>query len=45
MTFKVIAEGEAKLEWNEAVNWYEDRQPGVGLRFDDALLKFLQTLS
>jgi plasmid stabilization system protein ParE len=45
MTFKVIAEAEAELEWNEAVDWYEGREPGVGLRFDDELRKFLQTLA
>lgn len=45
MTFRVIAEAQAKREWNEAVDWYESRQPGVGLRFDDALRTFLKTLS
>ncbi len=45
MTFKVIAESEAKREWNEAVDWYEEREPGVGLRFDDDLRTFLQTLA
>jgi hypothetical protein len=32
MTFKVIADAEAKLEWNEAVDRYEERETGVGLR-------------
>jgi plasmid stabilization system protein ParE len=45
MTFKVIAEAEAKLEWNEAVDWYEERETGVGLRFDDELQMFLQSLA
>ena len=45
MTFNVIAEAEAKREWNEAVDWYEEREPGVGLRFDDDLRTFLQTLA
>ena len=45
MTFKVIAEAAAKKDWNEAVAWYEKREPGVGLRFDDALRTFLHTLS
>jgi toxin ParE1/3/4 len=44
MTFKVIAEAEAKREWNEAVDWYETRETGVGWRFDDELQAFLQTL-
>ncbi|HEY5041835.1 MAG TPA: type II toxin-antitoxin system RelE/ParE family toxin [Verrucomicrobiae bacterium] len=45
MTFRVIAEAEAKLEWNEAVDWYEERELGVGWRFDDELQTFLQTLA
>ena len=44
MTFKVIAEAEAKREWNEAVDWYEEGEVGVGWRFDDDLQAFLQTL-
>ncbi|HEV2693083.1 MAG TPA: type II toxin-antitoxin system RelE/ParE family toxin [Verrucomicrobiae bacterium] len=44
MTFKVIAEAEATREWNEAVDWYEAQETGVGWRFDDALQAFLQTL-
>ncbi len=44
MTFTVLAEAQAKREWNEAVDWYEEREPGVGLRFDDELRAFLQTL-
>jgi plasmid stabilization system protein ParE len=45
MTFRVIAEAEAKREWNEAVDWYEARETGVGWRFDDELQAFLQTLA
>ncbi len=45
MTFKVIADGQAKLEWNEAVDWYEQRERGIGLQFDDELRRFLQTLA
>jgi plasmid stabilization system protein ParE len=45
MTFKVIAEADAKREWNDAVDWYEDCEAGVGLRFDDELRTFLQTLA
>ncbi len=45
MTFKVIAEAEAKREWNEAVDWYEGQEIGVGWRFDDELQAFLQTLA
>lgn len=45
MTFTVIAEAAATREWNEAVDWYEEREPGVGLRFDDELRTFLQSLA
>jgi plasmid stabilization system protein ParE len=45
MTFKVVAETEAKREWNEAVDWYEAREAGVGWRFDDELQAFLQSLA
>ena len=45
MTFKVIAEAEAKREWNEAVDWYEASETGVGWRFDDELQAFLHTLA
>jgi plasmid stabilization system protein ParE len=45
MTFKVIAEAEAKRDWNEAVDGYEERESGVGLRLDDTIRAFLQTLS
>jgi plasmid stabilization system protein ParE len=44
MTFNVIAEAEAKREWNEIVDWYEACETGVGSRFDDDLQAFLQTL-
>ena len=30
MTFKVLAEAEAKQDWNEAVDWYEGCESGVG---------------
>ena len=45
MTFNVIADSEAKRDWDEAVGWYEARGPGVGLRLDDALRTLLQTLA
>ncbi len=45
MTFGVVADAAAKREWNEAVDWYEAQEPGVGRRFDDALKTFLQSLS
>ncbi|HEY3761136.1 MAG TPA: type II toxin-antitoxin system RelE/ParE family toxin [Verrucomicrobiae bacterium] len=44
MTFSIIAGAEAKREWNEAVDWYEAREIGVGWRFNDELQAFLQIL-
>lgn len=45
MTFKVIAEAQAKMDWAEAVDWYENREPGIGVQFNDALLEFLHSLA
>ena len=45
MTFKVIAEAETILDWNSAVDWYEARKAGLGLRLNNAIRRLLQTLS
>jgi plasmid stabilization system protein ParE len=45
MTFTVIANAEAMLDWNEAVDWYEEQEFGVGIRFNGTILAFLKTLS
>jgi plasmid stabilization system protein ParE len=45
MIFKVVAGAEARQDWNEAVDWYDEREPGVGLRLNDTIREFLQTLS
>jgi len=45
MRFNVIADLAAQLEWNDAVAWYEEQEPGTGLRLDDAIRTFLQSLS
>ena len=45
MTFRVIAEAAAEQDWREAVEWYEAREAGVGLRFDRAVLEFLSGLA
>lgn len=34
---QVIVRGEARRDVIEAYRWYEDRSPGLGLRFRDAL--------
>jgi plasmid stabilization system protein ParE len=33
MTFRVIFEGEAEAELNEAIAWYDSQTDGVGQRF------------
>jgi len=45
MTFSVITEAEAEADWNRAVDWYEQCEPGLGLRFNDEIQALLQTLS
>ena len=45
MTFQVIVEADAKQDWIEAVDWYEEREPGVGWRLNDEILSGLKTLA
>ncbi|HXP61388.1 MAG TPA: type II toxin-antitoxin system RelE/ParE family toxin [Dongiaceae bacterium] len=45
MTFKVITEADAEREWHDAVNWYEEREPGAGLRLNDAIRAVLRSLA
>ena len=45
MTFTVIVEADADRDWHEAVDWYDEHEPGVGLRLDDAIRTLLQTLA
>ena len=45
MTFNVLTEADAQREWHEAVMWYEEHEPGAGLRLNDAILAVLQTLA
>jgi len=33
MTFRVVIEGEAEVEFAEAVAFYDEREPGLGQRF------------
>jgi plasmid stabilization system protein ParE len=41
----VIIEPEADREWNEAVDHYEERDPGVGARFNFAIWERLKVLA
>jgi plasmid stabilization system protein ParE len=43
--FRVLVEAEAGLEWNSAVDWYEEHEPGVGLRFNAEVHALLKVLS
>jgi plasmid stabilization system protein ParE len=45
MTYQVVAGIEAAREWHAAVKWYEEQEPGVGLRFDEELRGFLLALA
>ena len=37
MTFRVVIEGEAEVEFAEAVAFYDEREPGLGQRFARAV--------
>ena len=41
----LLVEPEAQREWNEAVDWYDEREPGVGLRFNSVVWDQLKTLA
>ncbi len=45
MTFTVIVEAEAERDWDEAVTWYDEREPGVSHRLNVAIREVLHTLS
>jgi plasmid stabilization system protein ParE len=45
MTFKVVVAANARHEWNQGVDWYEEREPGVCQRFNLAVRALLQTLA
>jgi plasmid stabilization system protein ParE len=45
MTFTVIVEADAERDWDEAVIWYDEREPGVSHRFNVAMRAVLHTLA
>lgn len=45
MTFTVIVEGEAERDWDEAVTFYDEHEPGVSHRFNVTVRDLLHTLS
>jgi plasmid stabilization system protein ParE len=44
MSLPVRLQMAAQAEYDEAVDWYESRQAGLGLRFLGALQKTMQTI-
>lgn len=44
MSFRVVIEEEAELEFAEAVDFYDQREPGVGQRFAQELRAFFKTV-
>ena len=44
MSFRVVIEEEAEREFAEAVNFYDEREPGVGQRFAKDLQAFFRTV-
>ncbi len=44
MTFRVVIEEEAEQELAEAVNFYDEREPGIGQRFAKELQVFFKTV-
>ncbi len=45
MSFSVIVEADAERDWDEAVIWYDDREPGVSQRLNVAIRAVLHTLA
>jgi plasmid stabilization system protein ParE len=45
MPFTVIVGADAERDWNEAVMFYDEREPGVSQRLNVAVRETLQTLS
>jgi plasmid stabilization system protein ParE len=44
MTFRVVIEEEAEREFVETVNFYDEREPGLGQRFAKELQLFFRTV-
>jgi plasmid stabilization system protein ParE len=44
MSFRVVIEDEAEREFAEAVDFYDEREPGVGQRFAQELRAFFKTV-
>ena len=45
MTFPLVTHAEAQTEYDDAVDWYEGRQPGLGIGFMRAVRSRLNTIA
>jgi hypothetical protein len=45
MSFRVVVEPVAQLEWKEGANWYEARERALGSRFNRAVRTVLQRIA
>ncbi len=45
MTLTVIVEADAERDWDEAVMWNDEREPGISHRLNVAIRAVLQTLA
>src|SRR5204863_2893410 len=45
MTYRIIIEGEAEKELNEARNWYNARKPGLGQRLAREIQQLLRLVA
>jgi toxin ParE1/3/4 len=45
MAFKIKIEPEARLDIQEAIDWYNKQEQGLGKKFHTQLLKHIESLS
>jgi toxin ParE1/3/4 len=45
MTYRIVVEGEAEKELNEARNWYNARKPGLGQRLAREIRRLLREVA
>jgi|ERR1035437_2004993 plasmid stabilization system protein ParE len=45
MTFTVVIEADAERDWQQAVLWYDEHEPGVSRRLNVAIRDMLNTLA
>ena len=45
MTFVVVVEAAAERDWQEAVSWYDECEPGLSRQLNDAIYGILNSLA